>query len=612
MNSSLEEKLFLPRPGEGMERYLDVLTSPPEYLLEEAAKERVLNFEGGLFEGRVLSQSADTFLPAGERPSLKDLLELVAKAEHVTLAYFLSDEGRATAREEGLDDIALAVDEQGLAQLLTVYSFEKPGKLKQKVLGKANKWVRNSETDAILNNERIEPYHEAYFLPNPQDFAAKVRGLLAYSAFFRRIKRELKEHPETPETSAKHAIVEIYQTRINTSLADEYPTLQGFTAQVRQLSPEYGRQWNQWLGTDFSSRLRLLMAERDISLNFVKRLDALRNGLTEGYGRDNSYRGVSGMVQRYYENEEAQVSSSETVFTEEEVAVLSEIEIDTATMQTWLEEVLKERGLLSEYTYDIEKDRFRKGRAPDKKWQIAVDPGTSSLSVDKIKGLIKLSDDFNRSLTSVEPVGAVPVGAHELMHVEQNERSYRNPYALRLTREISGKRATLLREASGILKEKEVHANLFGQYRPNNPHYMRALLTLEQTEDETMATQAFIESVLSGMELNDLPEKQRRATVYKAVDRVRRLTHRNGGFNTQPMVYAEQAIIAEEVAKLPSETQQLIFAEASLDLPDMVRLHRFGLLSIDAKVDRPLPDIFIEKVIPFMKEKLKEAKHEGR
>jgi hypothetical protein len=597
---------FLPRPGEDVEAYIDVLKAPPEYELDEATKTRVMRFDEDLFAGNVLGKTVDIVLTGHERPDLLDLLKLDAKAGRVPVAYFLTDEGREMAAEQGLTEIANAETENDVVRAITRYSFDDPRKLRKDILGKADRWEKNRYTDAILAGEPIEESQEAFYLQNPQDFATKVRGLLAYSAFFRSVRRSLKEDEPTPEMLAKLAVVEIYQARINSELAGNYTELLAITNQLEALPSEYRQQWLEWLGAGFSSRLRLMITDRQMTERFAKRLDSVRNGMADGYGKNHRYRGVSRPILSYFESDHDREVAGDSVFTPEEVAKLAEISVNTATVQEWLEETLHERGLLSEHPYDIEIDRFRRGRAPDGKWQIAIDPSTDSLAVDKIKGIIKVADNFDRTLTSVEPVGAVPVVYHELTHVEQNERSYRSPYNLKLLRESIAKRAVLMREASGIKGEKKVHQELFGQNRKNNPHYMRALAAYEDTGDEAASIKAYVDSVLDGRALKDLPDKQQRSTVYKAVDRVRRITRRNGRYNSQPMAYAEQALIMTEVEQLDPELQDLVFAEASLDLPDMVRLHRFGLLKVDKPAEKPLPDIFRDKVVQWMKDKLEE------
>jgi hypothetical protein len=119
-----------------------------------------------------------------------------------------------------------------------------------------------------------------------------------------------------------------------------------------------------------------------------------------------------------------------------------------------------------------------------------------------------------------------------------------------------------------------VQDELFGADRPDNPHYMRAMKVIEAGGGEKAAVKAFYESYQAAN-----PEEPAASCIKIAESRVMRLCRRYGGYNSQPLNYAQTAAFVAAADGMSEQQRAQIFAEGAFDLPDMLKLHQYGLLS---------------------------------
>jgi hypothetical protein len=130
-------------------------------------------------------------------------------------------------------------------------------------------------------------------------------------------------------------------------------------------------------------------------------------------------------------------------------------------------------------------------------------------------------------------------------------------------------------DGSANMRQRKAEEELFGYRRSYADTYASALRAIESGGSIGDATKTFYKAKRSTM-----PDTSPQAAAKEAADRVFRLVR--GGINSQPMVYAEESIIVNELSKASVAAQQRALAVTGLDLVDQVRLHTFGLLDVPA------------------------------
>ncbi len=286
-------------------------------------------------------------------------------------------------------------------------------------------------------------------------------------------------------------------------------------------------------------------------------------------------------------------------FTPEEHGRLSRIYMNAEGMQAFCKDILSHLELLSSepdetYTED------RPQRAADGLWQVIIRQKISAMGAEEPEGVLEIPANYNRTLTkATAPVGAVPGAAHEIAHIYQHDNARENHGSLRLAGRVRGRSSLVLREAGSVRVEHLVHAELFGANRPDSPHYMRAMEVLEDGGGEKQAIRAFYDGYRTAN-----PQEPQEECVRVAESRVMRLCRRYGGYNSQPLNYAQTAAFVAAAERMTEQQRALVFAECSFDLPDMVTLHRYGLLSEGAK-QFPVRE-FCDIVEPTLRKMLEE------
>jgi len=594
------QPLFLPRPHEKVDGYIDELSRDPSEALQPDEKAEVYDFERTLFEAGSYGEIVNPCEADGQPVSLEKLDLLDNGTALIAPAYFLTDAGRQAAKEAKLDDLSQAPDEPAIIDCLMEYSFTDSAKITKKIISKSTKWFDNQFKEALLSG--IDPGHIALinFIHNPSEYALYVRGLMGYSILLRTIKTQLKNEPGIV-ADAKTAVVELYQAKINDYLAKEYPVTLNMYG---QLGPSRQAEFALNLGADRQMRMKHILSIQRTNKRFLQRLDALRSGLSCDI-RITGLRSIGQKMLDFIESPNAtEPVFNKPVFSSDEVEKLSRLEIKAEEMKDLLESALAERGILSEYKYDTESDRTRGTRAADNKWQVVVDATRKSLFVSSKAGVVKVPESFARSPVSIAPSGAIPVAAQTLEHVEQAERVFQNPQSLRLIKGRGGKRSVMYTAIGGLMAERKAHVELFGQEKPYRRTYPLIMRSYEQTGSEFAAMQAFYEYSVAeaGTGISDV---ERQTIAGRAVSATRRITRRKGGFDSQALNYAESGLLEQSLSQLSPEVQDMIYGQAAFDLPDLVRLHRYGLYDPGTRPEQTLPELFMLQATEYLKSKFK-------
>ncbi len=594
--------IYLPRSGEFIDSYVALLSAEPSSPLSPEQQEEVLNFERDLMSGVYKAHNGglvEAMLPDGKTiAEVHDEYRYSEQRHELTVDYFMTAEGLEDLRQAG-EEASEELNASGMARLLRkTAAFADNDTIKTWAI-KSEAYATQRITDAIINSEAIEDPSRIVVLTDVTNLVLRARGFFEYRNFLTSVWRDIKQTGTTNENRAKQMFVELYQKRVNEEIAEIYPDLLYLWQQAsslqdtqRALIHEALVQVHAPLGT-FGPRY-----ERGEGSTFIVRLDRLRNGASLG---EDGFSSVSDSLKQVFERPATVEIEQDPVFTPDEVASLDEIYFDAPAMQQFCKEVLHELGKLS----SVPEDNFhpdRPVRAADDKWQVVIEEKTSAMGADDPPGVLTIPKKFKRSLTKVNPpVGVVPGAAHEISHIYQHDNIRFLPGLPELAKKLRGKRNTVMTEAGSIMAERQLQARLFGRYRGDNPHYMRAIDTIESGGGEIGAIRAFYESYLSYN-----PNDSKKSAAEMAVSRVKRLIRRKGGFDSQALNYAETALVAQAAESLTPEQNAVLFSIGAFDVEDLTRLHEFGLLPTQTEsfdLDR-----YVDIVVPKLRHLLAEHK----
>jgi hypothetical protein len=263
-------------------------------------------------------------------------------------------------------------------------------------------------------------------------------------------------------------------------------------------------------------------------------------------------------------------------------------------IKEFVETILEELNLLSSEQATWDEVEERDGPAADGKWQYVINPKKSEFDSNGAKHVLSGPADFERTLTQLTKAGALPVAAHEIEHILQEEYnqqvSYQIPLAL-----ARGRRTITIQEAGAIDQERKVQQS-FGRERPVNAHYLKAREVKLAGGNKMEVIRAYYNSHIAG---KDLDEKRLAASRKIAVGAALRL-YRDAGYNSQPLDYLEQELITRSLKQLPEgQAEAIMTAATAFSLRDTAQLHKFGLLELP----QSLPLQPAEVVIRVFKEK---------
>ena len=577
--STKDRQLFPPRSGEHIERFLDILSKPPERPLSEQERAQVSLFEAELMDGRYTTSSGD-LLAAEEERSLEIVEKessYLASRHEITVDYFLSPEGKQIAAENGLivpesssrEDVLILV--RRFASDLSSEPLSEHRKSVKKLASASRAWAVGQLIDEMAKSQPETPdFLRIMVFDDTAKLRNAVQSFEVYRSFCLKVRADLQRQQHTDNVvAAKHTVADIYTKVVNGKLAERYPDMLWAWDQAVACNDE---DMKRELRMAWPAGEQLARVSPPVRQHYIRALDQLRNGTAYENGAPTA---INQELRELFapsdDQHERQLSGGR--FTPEECQRLAEIKLDAIGMQAFCKDILSELGLLSsesEATYYAD----RPHRAQDNKWQVVIIEGASAMGAEDPEGVLEIPASFNRNITKAPaPVGAAPGAAHEIMHIYQLE-NLRAVHALRLAGQLRGRSSLVLREAGGVYVEHMVQAELFGARRPDSPHYMNALSVLESGGGEKAAIRVFYEGYRKAN-----PDEPLDECVKVAESRVMRLCRRYGGFNSQPLNYAQTAAFVGAADRMTDAQRRAVFAEGAFDLPDMVSLHQFGLLS---------------------------------
>ncbi len=591
-----EIQLYESRAGQDVVGDIAKLDSAPEHELNAEQKTDVLEFESELMAARYhvdKHRIITANLPNGE-----SLAELVNQTSYfgnkfqIGLTYALTSPlVYDYCVENGYNPDRLHDDPYSFLSLIAMNG---DSKLLKKIEKESFEHFRSAMGAFVFEGGEEPDTARLVVFNDGTKLIRRTKGLVEYKNFLTTVSQDVRhkqeDYPNDLAYDAKKVILEIYLKRVNSELATVYPDMIEYWNQVQHLSqPQKDismaalqETWKLLAHVDFSK-------DEEARMKFVRRLDFVRNGVAIS---EDNFSTISPELVELFEESSVRPEKHEDlqnpIFRPEEIEKLSAITCNAEQMQALVKYFLIEFDKLSdepESTYVID----RPERAADGKWQVVVrKDNTDAMGAEDPEGVFEIPGAFMRTLTEVNPpIGVISGLAHELMHVFQADNIRNNPDALTIGRELNGKGFLVLKEAGAIMTERIVQARLFGQERQDNPHYLMAMQTLESGGSEPTAIKAFYESY---MESN--PEANTKKALADSVGRVKRLTRRRGGFDSQALNYAETGIITSALEKAKKPTVDMLTAECAFGIKDLVTLHSFGLLQSHAE-NFPI-DKFIE------------------
>lgn len=590
------------RPGEELDRYIDILRSPSETPLTHEQKEEVYVFEDHLMDGHYTAPDGSRLEVAHTDKALSKLNESTKYSDNkweITLDYFLTEKGQADLFDLGIM-ADRAPDLEWVAYQIRQKALDFPKGALEDLYKKSEKYMQNAVAEALAKGHAIADPARIVVFDDATRLLERAKGYFGYRDFLSRVRTALRDAQndgqDSPALQAEIMLANRYKRKINVGVAGLEPDLVHFWNQIECL-PSPRRQIAKEAVTMIWPLIeRLDLKEGSATMGrLAVRLDRLREGTAM---RDSRFSSVSLSLEQLFEAEarqaEADPDSARPEFTEEQIGQLDEITFDARQMQRFAKGFISRIGKLSSHP----ESEYRRDQQwpPDGKWQVPIRDDINSMGFNDTEGALVIPADFEREFTRINPpIGVASGTAHEITHGFQASNTRFKSTRLRFGRELKGNGVATLREAGAILSERTVQKRLFGRDRSDNPHYMNALKVIEQGGGEIDAIRAFYESYKQAN-----PGESDKKAYKVAFTRVKRLARLYGGYNSQPLNYAETALLSAAIEKLDPKTRDIILSEGGLGIQDMAQLHRFGLL--EAK-----PEVFpVDEFIAYTTEAVRE------
>lgn len=566
--------IFLERSGKDAREMAEKLLDPPESPLNEVQKQEVYNFEtwlasfdtgnGTLIEVLKKHKGPRTTAPRFFAEAF--LSGSIKVPDGVELSEFSNSDDvfkwlAVCARDGIIDEAALRK-----MALASTKHYEKQ---------MIDYVVSGSEPpDSIIESKQI--------VINPTKSVLMAKSIFDIREHLIDLRQKYKKSDDLTG-SAKCAIVEIYQSKINSIAVNDLAVMQILSDQSEMIGDiETRRVATQLIPPVLKSAL-------ETSDNrLLQRLDYLENGM----GTDESGRAT--VVDEEVIEGKEQLAKSEKglhpVYTEQEKKKLESFTVLVEEMQQIFRQVLDKAGLLSsEDSSTWTPDRGR--RAKDELYQVVINPKATNFAADGTTGAFLVAPE-PQSLFKL-----ISTGSHEFEHINQQQGDRQIGKVLRIA-EVKGKRTDMLRESGANRKQREVEEKLFGSSKPIALTYAAALQTLEDGGSLFQATRAFYLQ-----KRTEFPGINPEVAAEEAADRVLRII-RNGRISSGQMSYSEELIMDYELKDSPKEVKDRAMAVTSFDLVDQIRLHKYDLLPHEVSKRVEWTPILLDVLEPYIKKAL--------
>ncbi|MNH58536.1 hypothetical protein D3C73_103400 [compost metagenome] len=543
---------YLERSGESAAALVDQLIQEPEMPLDDHEKQVVYEFERSLSECQLANgMTIETLIRATKS---EDATAPQLFPEFI-LNHTVDTPGLEIPQLESHDDVYHWFSEAARSKSV-------PTEQLREIITETGKSYRSYMEQVLLDEREPDDKVEVStpLVLNPQEVLDVGLGLSEARHVLLSLRGAHHEGGEKVE-GAQRAIIEVYLAKINALVAARIPIADYLHTQSLEIGDETtAKSANELI----PSGLRRAIETPELRERLFTRLDYLRNGM----GQNTSGKASAVMAESAYGAEPSVETDPTSIprFTPEQAAYLKETRLSVDEVIQFFERVIDRADLLSNED-PVTWSSARRVRAADERFQVVKNPSKGIFGVDGVSGVYKVPSKGS-SLYNLLVVG----GFHELQHITQAQADRELGKTLRIAGAMKGKRPTMIREGGANASEREAEMRLFGKAKPIALTYARALQTLENGGNLREATRAFYQEKMRAM-----PETNPTDAATQAADRVLRLV-RGGGRESQPMAYAEEGILSQELTHASSEARIRAMAVTSLDFVDQVRLHRYDLL----------------------------------
>ncbi|MDB5161863.1 MAG: hypothetical protein JWM52_371 [Candidatus Saccharibacteria bacterium] len=571
---AVHPNIYMERAGKGSRELAEKLVEAPTDPLEYKDKVAALAFEREICDFMV-----------DDEMTLKDMLKL-HKGEAIDAPAFFAE---AVMRNE----VHIPGLEGPLLQLTTpqeVYSWVAQAaqsngdgidaKILREIAKQTVAYYTDGMTETVLRDDEPSP-----LFTDHMSIVLDPEKTLRFARAEERAREYLvelrKEYPvgSTGLDGAKRSFVDIYLKRINGIVAADIPVMEYLMDQSKLIGDQETYDAAEMVvpeGLHEAART----AEKRTRL--YKRLDYIKNGI--GYDDDGHASAVDDeVIVEPIKNFE---SDTPPLFSPEQRKILEETMLTGDESMALFQAILSQSELLSS---EDSSTWFpgRGKRAVDGLFQVVVNPTKEGFAVDGIEGVLMIPGKGS-SLYQI-----LTVAIHELEHINQAQADEKLSKIIKIG-EVKGRRVSMLKETGANISQRKAEKELFGTSKPVALTYARAIQAFEKGESITDATKAFFKE-----KTETFPNMGAATAAKEAAGRVLRLIL-SGGTNSQPMSYAEENIMNEELANASPEVRRRATMITTIDLDDQERLHRFGLLPElgDDSVD--WLSIVFEKAKPFI------------
>lgn len=517
---------------------------PERVVLTESEQQEALAFEHQLFDLPLgIDESEDGIKERTIGDALTDFKLDDRQCPPFFLGYFLQNNDITVKNGDGETYVAPRLDtEEDVKRWISQSATTNlPKGVLQSLAKKSQDFFANQAIERLVQGNE-DPIDDRYNLINI-DPATTVTQLHDYLRARNILKREsvLLSEDASNLGNAKRAILEIYTAKVNNCIADYLPRAARIVEQA-----QYDRDGYEPLLSEMIKAMPKTLAwlilegvdRRSLLQRFEHRLDLLRNGLANAPSKLSS--AVAAELVDYTPATAEQSQPVEPLFSEEEIGILKKTIISPENGELFIRALLDKKGY-----HD---------------WPVVPNPNKTTYEVSRSNRKF-LNSTVDRSAWQLLVVGMI----HEPIHVEQKVNDDSLADVIKIA-SVGGKRSGGIREEGAMSEQRSVEDIFMGeQIRRPNLQYARAIHVLQQGGGPICAVERFVD--------NDLPDADK---VRAAVDRVIRLIRK--GENTQPMVYAEGYLLNKSLQSLEQQYPEVGVNHTTFDIPDQLRLARFGLL----------------------------------
>ncbi|HYH74653.1 MAG TPA: hypothetical protein VD735_01700, partial [Candidatus Saccharimonadales bacterium] len=391
------------------------------------------------------------------------------------------------------------------------------------------------------------------------------------------VRAEYKQH-KLPYGSwdvadeAKLAILEIYLGKVNDQIANYWPRIGQIQDQA--LATGNDELWLRAAQALPSWKHQAILAEQEDRRSFYRRLDYVRHGMGhDGEGEPHAVEYRLRQLAAAAMHQVGRPPEKPPVFTREQEAEMRAIKVTPDNHRDMFVQLLSQTDKLSIHNPDEEgPNKYTPDRthpAADGKWQVVFHPTKKSYKVDSVAKVVMISPE------DVSLYNVLVVGTHEAEHVNQGDADSAIGQQLQIAN-LKGKRVGPLREGKANEVQREGELQFFGHNASRTPAmtYAGAVEASWERHDLVASAVAFYRARREAT-----PGSTALGAAKEAADRaIRQL--RGDTTNTQALSYDEYQLLVDAVAEAPQSVRDRAAQVTCFDLPDQLRLHKYGLLPV--------------------------------